>query len=265
MLTKEQLEKLRSKTIGLNKNIPGATPIDDGEIVYFCDGSADGERFHDLASHSKPRHARYGGAYGASCQLTLPDGSIFHAIGYHGDIVGWRQDIEEGATALNIALARIDGDKLVVSDGRAFALSDCKARNPAQEDMEKILGGSISDYEGIPPGAIPVKGVECVYFYDNGKRPWHKQFDAITTYSKPHHAQNGGANAGGYNLTLPDGSIFYAVQYHGDLAGWRQDIEEGAAALNITLAKIDDDKFVVADGRVFSLFDCVLKINRSRK
>jgi len=61
------------------------------------------------------------------CYLTLPDDSIFHAVGYHGDLAGWKQDIETGATEQNIALARIDGNKLVVSDGRVFALSDCKA------------------------------------------------------------------------------------------------------------------------------------------
>jgi hypothetical protein len=59
---------------------------------------------------------------------TLPDGSIFHAIEYHGDIEGWRQDIEEGAAEQKITLARIEADKLVISDGRVFDLSACTAK-----------------------------------------------------------------------------------------------------------------------------------------
>ena len=130
-----------------------------------------------------------------------------------------------------------------------------------KEELERIHGGPIG-FDGTIPGAVLVDGKEVVYFCNDGQRPWSKQFDAITTYSNPPHVQNGGANAGGWNLTLPDGSIFYAITYHGDLAGWRQDIEEGAAGLNITLARIDGDKFVVSDGRVFALSDCVLKLDK---
>lgn len=52
--------------------------------------------------------------------------SMFHAIGYHGDLEGWRKDIEAGAQAMHLLLARIEGDKFVVSDGRLFPLSECK-------------------------------------------------------------------------------------------------------------------------------------------
>jgi len=51
---------------------------------------------------------------------------MFHAIGYHGDLEGWRKDIEAGAQAMHLLLARIEGDKFVVSDGRLFPLSECK-------------------------------------------------------------------------------------------------------------------------------------------
>jgi len=32
-------------------------------------------------------------------------------------------------------------------------------------------------------------------------------------------AKNGGVNETGYVATLPDGSAFYALKYHGDVAG----------------------------------------------
>ncbi|SMF97945.1 hypothetical protein BSIN_5357 [Burkholderia singularis] len=60
------------------------------------------------------------------CHITLPDGQTFHAIGYHGDLVGWRKDIELGANGLNVLLARIKDGQFVVSDGRAVSLNDCK-------------------------------------------------------------------------------------------------------------------------------------------
>jgi hypothetical protein len=122
------MERILGVPIGHKGIIPGTVPVEGVEIAYFCDGSSEGERFHDLTSHSKPRHAQCGGMNERGCSLTLPDGSIFHAIGYHGDIVGWRQDIEEGAAAQKIALARIEADTLVISDGRVVKLSTCTAK-----------------------------------------------------------------------------------------------------------------------------------------
>jgi hypothetical protein len=127
MLSLSELEKIHGARIGHQGIIPGTVPVEGVEHVYFCDGSAKGERFHDLTSDSKHLHAQRGSMYKEGCRLTLPDGSIFHAVGYFADIAGWRQDIEEGAAAQKIALARIEADKLIISDGREFALSECTA------------------------------------------------------------------------------------------------------------------------------------------
>jgi len=127
MLTLSELEKIHGGPIGHKGIIPGTVPVEGVEHAYFCDGSAKGARFHDLTSHSKPLHAQRGAVIGDGCHLTLPDGSIFHAVQYHGDIAGWWKDMEEGATEQKITLARIEADKLVISDGRVFALSECTA------------------------------------------------------------------------------------------------------------------------------------------
>ena len=73
-------------------------------------------------------------------------------------------------------------------------------------------------------------------------------------------AKNGGMGSAGVNLTLPDDSIFYAIDYDSDLHGWNEDIAEIAAGLSLVLAQIDGDKFNVSDGRVFPLSDCVLRL-----
>jgi hypothetical protein len=127
-------------------------------------------------------------------------------------------------------------------------------------EMEKILGVPIG-HKGIIPGTVSMEGVEVVYFCDDG-RTILEQFEALaSSYRNPRHAQRGGMNGRGCHLTLPDGSIFHAIGYHGDIAGWRQDIEEGAAAQKITLARIDGDKFAISDGRVFELSSCTAQFD----
>jgi hypothetical protein len=132
---KEEMERILGGSIGHNRIIPGSVPVDGVEHIYFCDDGCSSKRvspfnamtrqFRALTRYANPNHAQYGGVNGGACSLTLPDGSLFHAIGYHGDIAGWRQNIEEGAAGLKVALGRVVGDKFVVSDGRVFALSDC--------------------------------------------------------------------------------------------------------------------------------------------
>ena len=122
-----EMEKILGVSVGLDKTIPGTVPVDGLEFVYFCDNghSSASEQFYALTNYTNPPHAQCGGSSLDGCRLTLPDRSIFHAIGYHGDITGWRQDIKEGAIGLNVVLARIDADKIIVSDGRIFKLSSC--------------------------------------------------------------------------------------------------------------------------------------------
>jgi len=49
-------------------------------------------------------------------------------MSYHGDLVGWGKDIEEGAKGLGLLLAYIESDKFIISDGRSFPLSECEIK-----------------------------------------------------------------------------------------------------------------------------------------
>ncbi len=62
----------------------------------------------------------------AGCSITPLDGPLFHAVIYHGDIDGWRKDIEAGAKGMGLLLAQIEGDQFVITDGRSIPLSECK-------------------------------------------------------------------------------------------------------------------------------------------
>ncbi|MCB6182037.1 hypothetical protein LIN78_00510 [Leeia sp. TBRC 13508] len=123
-----QMEKILGGPIGFEKVIPGTVVREGKEIVYFSDdGTSDFlTQFNRLTKDVSPRHAKQGGRTSQGCRLWLPDGTLFHPVGYHGDVDGWRKDIECGARQLNLLLARVDGDRIVVSDGRSFALADCK-------------------------------------------------------------------------------------------------------------------------------------------
>lgn len=58
----------------------------------------------------------------------MPKGDIFEAVSYKGDIEGWRQQLEQGAKALNEMLAIIDieTDSIVLDNKQSFCLTDCK-------------------------------------------------------------------------------------------------------------------------------------------
>jgi hypothetical protein len=73
-------------------------------------------------------------------RIITPDNQLLHALSYKGDLEGWKKDIELGAKNLNLLTAEIQGDKIVLSDGRSFKLSDCAteddARKPCQDSTK---------------------------------------------------------------------------------------------------------------------------------
>ena len=139
-----EMERVLGVPVGLDETITGTVPVEGVEVVYFHDGndrySTVGDQFFNLTNYTNPPYAQFGGINLDGCSLTLPDGSVFYAIRYHGDIEGLWKDIEEGAMALHLTLARIDSDKLIISDGRIFELSECIARFAWKEKRDKTIG-----------------------------------------------------------------------------------------------------------------------------
>lgn len=122
-------------------------------------------------------------------------------------------------------------------------------------EMEKILGKPLGR-NNVTPGTIAIPGKEFVYFQDDGEKPVRKQFNDLTQYTNPPHAKSGAVTSQGCSISLPDNTVFHGIAYHGDIDGWRKDIEEGAKGLQILLARIDGDNFIVSDGKTFQLADC---------
>ena len=111
--------------------IPGSLedPSSGREFRYlFDDGSIPFKAlFRKLMGAASPLKAKHGGAITENCKLQLPDGSCFQALSYRGDVESWRDDIERAARRLGLAIGVIQGDRLVISEGRSFALADCTA------------------------------------------------------------------------------------------------------------------------------------------
>lgn len=127
-------------------------------------------------------------------------------------------------------------------------------------DLENILGGKIERLgQRSVPGVIPVDGVEVVYYQDDKRATPKKLFKSFLDGLSFRNATSGGRVSDSCSIRSPDGLLFRAMSYHGDLAGWRKDIEEGAKGLGLLLACIEGDKFIISDGRSFPLSECKIE------
>lgn len=125
------------------------------------------------------------------------------------------------------------------------------------EELEKIIGGKLERSNArTVPGIDDSATKKTIYFSDDGKNKFPKQFKNITCFTDPPNAVSGGVNEGGCKVTPPNGPAFYAAEYHGDLEGWKKDIEEGAKGLGLLLAKIENEIFLISDGRNFPITEC---------
>ncbi|WP_454999723.1 hypothetical protein [Capnocytophaga gingivalis] len=119
-----------------NEHIPGVIKVEGREFLYIAD---DGEDFFRKKKGSKVKKeslfskltslffmAKEGGALTENCKIWLPTNELFHGLFYKGDIEGWRKGITLGATHLGLLTAKIAEGNIEVSDGRVYALSDCK-------------------------------------------------------------------------------------------------------------------------------------------
>lgn len=129
--------------------------------------------------------------------------------------------------------------------------------NDQLDKLEQVFGGKIERAgDRVIPGMATVPGREVIYFSDDGSNPPRTQFQNLTRKVNPPHLKSGGATEQGCVLRLPDGTAFHAMSYHGDIDGWRKQIDQGAQELGLLTARVSEQKFLVSDGREFNLADC---------
>lgn len=128
MTKQELLEKVLGHPVRKERRVPGAYFVEGREYRYVSNKNQVkfGKLFHELFN-VPPSIPQNGGALIEGCKITLPNGDIFEAVSYKGDIEGWRQQLEQGAKAFNEEVARIDidTDSIVLNDMQSFRLTDC--------------------------------------------------------------------------------------------------------------------------------------------
>jgi hypothetical protein len=132
-----------------NPALPGVKPDDIGRVIYvILRGHSDSyAAFDEVIAKVRPPIATHGAALVQDWLVRSPAGETFYPLSFHGDVEGWRQQIELGASQLGLKMATVKGRKFVVSDGRAFLLSDCAITR----------GGSPYSLSGHEPRNIPRK------------------------------------------------------------------------------------------------------------
>jgi hypothetical protein len=110
------------------RTVPGTMYVAGREFIYLADdGNRDPESWFELVTESEPRNrAKSGGALLENCRIKLPDGQLFYALSYKGDLPGWRSVFLESGKRLKLPIAFVDKDEIIVDDGRRFKLSECR-------------------------------------------------------------------------------------------------------------------------------------------
>jgi len=125
------MDKSLQRALGVEKvddpMLPGLRPHDAGKVIFaFLPDYADPEdEFHKVTSKIDPPIPKNGGVLFDSWLVKTPAGDVFYPLYFYGDVEGFRQQIELGATQLGLKMAKVEGDKFVVSGGPAFLLSEC--------------------------------------------------------------------------------------------------------------------------------------------
>lgn len=121
--------------------------------------------------------------------------------------------------------------------------------------LEDIVG-KISR-KPVLPGLPPSKAEQVRYVSFVRPAKPSVVFDKVVWKVEPLIAKGGGVSLDNWILTIPDGTLFFAVEYHDDVAGWQKQIERGAELCGLFSAKIEGETFVVSDERSYPLSACV--------
>jgi hypothetical protein len=158
--------------------------------------------------------------------------------------------------------------------------TELKEENKIKEVLEML---------GIKTGPVVIGGTledqtqEFIYFQDDGKHSFSKQFDLLfdLLLSNRDYKSDGSMMAGGSIIITPDNMIFHCISLFGDKENWRKGFIRAANILGIIVGDVVGPKyktlgpnpedyvnlesyketgkafdFVLSDGRAYKLSDC---------
>jgi hypothetical protein len=138
MIRKVYKEEPRELITSENMNmIPGIKMAEGREYRYVFDGINDDFvtkndgglllQLNDtvLEDLTVSPTSESGRLYTENCKIILPTGEIFSGVSYKSDADGWRCYVEEGAKKKGILTAKLDTQKIFLSDNRSYDLFEC--------------------------------------------------------------------------------------------------------------------------------------------
>lgn len=111
-----------------DRKLPGSVASPDEAVIYYQDDGRATPRklFDSLLDGVQVRSAKAAGRYSDPCSILTPNGVLFRAMFYHGDLSGWRGDVIASTEKLGILTAEVEAGELKVSDGSTFTLDSCE-------------------------------------------------------------------------------------------------------------------------------------------
>ncbi|MCK0471167.1 hypothetical protein [Halalkalibacter sp. APA_J-10(15)] len=126
-------------------------------------------------------------------------------------------------------------------------------------ELEHILGLGPSDKIRKVPGTTCTEEREYRYVKCSHNANTATLFKKLIRKVDPPLATSGGAINEGCIITLPSDECYFAISYKGDIEGWRQQIEKGAANLGLSVARVSENSLVLAEGDEVLLSECAFK------
>src|SRR5260221_11803132 len=107
------------------------------------------------------------------------------------------------------------------------------------QSIEEILGKVERDR--AVPGTRPGESEKVRYVSFERSQSPADVFEGVVWKLNPSLTKKGGVVLENFIITLPDGTPFYALKYHGDLIAWQKQIEQGATDLGFLTGKLESE------------------------
>ena len=130
------------------------------------------------------------------------------------------------------------------------------------ESLQRIFGVEKVDDPALP-GTRPRDVGKVIYVFLPPGVDMSDSVDEVIARVDPPIPKDGAVLLEHWVVRTPEGEDFYSLYFHGDVDGWRQQIELGANQLGLKMAKVSEDRFVIADGPTCLLSACAVTLDGS--
>ena len=107
---------------------PGMARADDREFCYIQSGNLSSfhRAFEKVGALGDVPLPASGGIVEGNAIIRTPDGRLFFALSYKGDIEGWRTNVRACCKALGLSWGTLEAGRLMLETGEFVDLATCK-------------------------------------------------------------------------------------------------------------------------------------------